>query len=55
MTSRSPTRETPFMLAFGTEAIILVEARIPSSRTQAFDEKQNPQDLKANLNLIEEA
>lgn len=46
--------ETLFVLAFNTKTIILAEVKIWSSRTQSLDEKQNPQDLIANLNLVKE-
>ena len=46
--------ETPFALAFGTEAIIPIELKLPSARVVAFDEHQNSQGLKANLDLLEE-
>lgn len=42
------------MLAFSTEAVILVEIKIPCLGTQAFDEKWNTQDLRVNLDLVEE-
>ena len=55
---RTPQRlsmgETPFALAFGTEAIIPIELKLLSVRVVAFDEQRNSQDLKANLDLVEE-
>ena len=53
-TQRLPTGETPFALAFGTEAIIPIELKLPSARVVAFDEPQNAQSLRANLDLLEE-
>ena len=47
-------RSTPFALAFGTEAVITIELKLPSARVMTFDEQHNPQDLKANLDLLEE-
>ena len=41
-------------MAFGTEAVILVELKLPSARVVGFNEQHNPQDLKVNLNLLEE-
>lgn len=58
MTSQSSTRETPFpfMLAFRTKAVIPTKIKILMLRTtQAIDKKQNSQDLRTNLDLIEEA
>ena len=46
--------ETPFALAFETEAVILIELKLSSARVVAFDEQCNSQDLKANLDLLEE-
>ena len=53
-TQRLPTGETPFALAFGTEAVIPIELKLPSARVVAFDEHQNLQSLRANLDLLEE-
>ena len=52
-TQRLPTGETPFALAFRIEAMIPIELKLLSVRVVAFDEQRNPQDLKANLNLLE--
>ena len=51
---RLPTGKTPFALAFGTETVIPIELKLPSVRVVAFDEQCNSQDLKANLDLLEE-
>ena len=53
-TQRVPTGETPFALAFGTEAVIPIELKLPSARIVGFNEQLNPQDLRANLDLLEE-
>ena len=53
-TQRLPTGETPFALAFGTEAVIPIELKLPSARVVAFNEHHNSQGLKANLDLLEE-
>ena len=53
-TQRLPTGETPFALAFGTKAIIPIELKLPSAQVVAFDEHQNSQSLRANLDLLEE-
>ena len=45
---------TPFALAFGTEAVIPIELKLPSARVVAFNEHHNSQGLKANLDLLEE-
>ena len=40
-TQRLPTGETPFTLAFGIEAVIPIELKLPSARVVAFDEQRN--------------
>ena len=53
-TMHSRTKDTPFNLAFGSDAITLVEIRINSLRIAHFDPKQNESNLWANLDLLEE-
>ena len=53
-TQRVPTGETPFALAFGTEAVIPVELKLSSARVVGFNEQHNPQNLRVNLDLLEE-
>ncbi|GKV42408.1 hypothetical protein SLEP1_g49817 [Rubroshorea leprosula] len=53
-TSRTATGETPYHLAFGTEAVIFVEIGVPSFRVTHFDEGQNGQLLRENLDLLAE-
>ncbi|XP_076894830.1 uncharacterized protein LOC143547242 [Bidens hawaiensis] len=45
--------ETPFSLTYGTEAMIPVEIGLPTHRT-SLTERENEQDLRLNLNLVEE-
>ena len=40
-TTRMPTRETPFRLTYGSEAIILVEVGLTSYRVHNHDESKN--------------
>jgi hypothetical protein len=40
-TARTPIEETPFWLTFGTEAVIPVEIRVTSWRTNHHDESGN--------------
>ena len=54
-TPRIPTGETPFRLTFGTEAIIPLDIGLPTLRIENFDSEQNEGQLRANLDLIEEA
>ncbi|RDX72392.1 Gypsy retrotransposon integrase-like protein 1, partial [Mucuna pruriens] len=53
-TPHSSTNETPFCLTFGTEAMILVEIGEPSPRTTLFEPGRNEEELRANLDLIQE-
>ncbi|XP_038699702.1 uncharacterized protein LOC119997000 [Tripterygium wilfordii] len=53
-TSRTPTGETPFSLAFGSEAVIPVEAGLPSARFQWTNEQRNWQELNDQLDTIDE-
>uniref|UniRef100_A0A2N9HN36 RNase H type-1 domain-containing protein n=1 Tax=Fagus sylvatica TaxID=28930 RepID=A0A2N9HN36_FAGSY len=51
----TPTGETPFRLTFGTEAVILVEIGLTSFRTNEYDEDGNNNQLRLNLDLLDEA
>lgn len=53
-TNRIPTGETPFSLAYGSEAVILVEIGMPSFRTEHYDPTKNEGELRLNLDLLEE-
>ena len=53
-TTRTPTGETPFNLTYGTEAVILVEVGLTSLRKEFFDEQDNNDQLKQNLDLVDE-
>ncbi|GKV47203.1 hypothetical protein SLEP1_g54121 [Rubroshorea leprosula] len=53
-TSRTATGETPYHLAFGTEAVIPVEIGVPSFPVTHFDEERNGQLLRENLDLLVE-
>ena len=53
-TTRTATGETPFSLAFGSEAMIPVEVGLPTWRVQNFDQKTNEDMQKAELDLLEE-
>ena len=54
-TARTPIGETPFWLTFGTEAIIPVEIGVTSWRTNHHDENGNDNQLRLNLDLLDEA
>lgn len=53
-TVRAPTGETPFSLAFGTEAVIPIKIRVASYRAVNFDISHNDKGLRGNLDLLEE-
>ena len=54
MTTRTPTGETPFNLTYGTEAVISVEVGLTSLRREFFDKQDNNDQLKQNLDLVDE-
>jgi len=53
-TARTPTGETPFNLTYSTEAVILVEIGLTSLRKEFFDERSNDDQLKLNLDCLDE-
>ena len=52
--TRVPTRETPFRLTFGTEAVISVEVGLTSYQVKTYEDQKNQQELNSNLDLIDE-
>src|SRR3954469_11348628 len=54
-TPHSSTGETPFRLTYGTEAVIPVEIREPSRRTESpLDEELNDEAMREELDMVEE-
>ena len=53
-TARTPTRETPFRLTYGTEAVILMEVGVASTRRTTFSEEENDDKLGVNLDYLDE-
>ena len=53
-TQSAITKESPFSLAFGVEAVIPVELSVPSLRTQTYLAEGNEQVQRTELDLIEE-
>ena len=51
---RPTTGETPFSLAYGVEAVILVEIGLPTFSTDNFDEENNDVLLALPTDLVEE-
>nr|GEX19663.1 reverse transcriptase domain-containing protein [Tanacetum cinerariifolium] len=46
--------ETPFSLTYGTKAVMAVEIRMPTYRTAVVDTVHNNEELRLNLDLLEE-
>ena len=53
-TSKSATQETPFSLAFCTEAVALVEVRLKSLRIELASVENNDEALRLNLDFLDE-
>ena len=53
-TRKSATQETPFALAFGTEAVAPVEVGLKSPRIEFASAEHNEEVLRQNLDLLEE-
>jgi hypothetical protein len=53
-TAKTPTKETPFKLTFGTEAVILVEIGLTTLRTTFHKEEENEGQPRLNLDLLDE-
>ncbi|VFQ70916.1 unnamed protein product [Cuscuta campestris] len=54
VTSRRATRETPFVLTYGCESRLPIEAEFPTFRETVYQPGQNVVDHLAELNLVEE-
>ena len=52
--ARTPTRETPFRLTYGTEAVILVDVGITSVMREMFHEESSLDQLRINLDCLDE-
>ena len=53
-TRKSATQETPFSLAFGTEAVAAVEVGLKSPRIELASMEHNEEALRLNLDLLDE-
>ena len=51
---KDPHRETPFKLAYESEAIILAEVHMANHRMMKYQDQENEEQLCLNLNLIDE-
>ena len=54
MTARTPTGETPFQLAYGSEAVIPTEVELTSYRVANYDERRNDEAMCLQLDLLDE-
>ena len=54
MTVRTPTGETPFRLAYGSDAVIPAEVGLTSYRVGNHDEGRNDEALHLQLDLVDE-
>ena len=52
-TVRTPTGETPFKLAYESEAVIPVEVHMANYRVMTYQDKDNEEQLRLNLDLID--
>ncbi|XP_038708603.1 uncharacterized protein LOC120003660 [Tripterygium wilfordii] len=53
-TPRRSTGESPFVLAYGAEAVIPLEIGLPTLQTQVFEEGNNDLAMERNLDLLQE-
>ena len=53
-TVKTPTRETPFKLAYGSEAVIPAEVHMANHKVTMYQDKDNEEQLCLNLDLIDE-
>nr|GEY43860.1 reverse transcriptase domain-containing protein [Tanacetum cinerariifolium] len=51
---KSSHGDTPFSLTYGTEAVLPIEIGMPTYRTAAVDVVNNDEELRLNLDLLEE-
>ncbi|XP_030964981.1 uncharacterized protein LOC115986277 [Quercus lobata] len=51
---RTPTGETPFKLAYGSEVVIPTEVHMVNHRVMMYQDKDNEEQLRLNLDLIDE-
>ena len=54
-TTRTPTRETPFSLTYGTKAVIPIEVGITSTKQEVSHEGNNDDQLRINLDCLDKS
>ena len=52
-TTRTPTGETPFQLAYGSEVVISIEVGLISYRVDNHDERRNDKAIRLQLDLLD--
>ena len=53
-TVKTPIGKTPFKLAYGSEAVIPAEVHMANYRVMMYQDKDNEEQLRLNLDLIDE-
>ena len=53
-TARTPTGETPFRLAYGSEAVIPIEVGLTSYQVENYDKDKNEEAMRFQLDLVDE-
>ena len=51
---RTPTRETPFKLVYGSKAVIPAEVHMANHKVMTYQDKDNEGQLHLNRDLIDE-
>ena len=54
ITIRTPTRETPFKLAYGSEVVMPAKVHMANHRVMKYQNEDNEEQLHLNLDLIDE-
>ena len=53
-TAKTGNNCTPFSLVYGSEAVLPLEIRVPTYRVSSFEENKDNEELRLNLDLLEE-
>ena len=53
-TARTPTGETPFQLAYGSDVVIPAEIGLTSYRVENYEEDTNEEAIRLQLDLVDE-
>ena len=52
--TKTPTRETPFRLAYGSDVVIPAEVGLVSYRVENYAEEKNEEAIRLQLDLVDE-